>query len=100
MMNGNLNVGNSDVVNGSTLRAALSFDPKDSRELMVKVAISPVDNLGARTNMYAEAKSWDFDEYVQAAHDTWQRELSRIDTCVDATQHDERRGWSLYEYQF
>ena len=79
MMNGNLNVGNSDVVNGRTLRAALSFDPKDSRELMVKVAISPVDNLGARTNMYAEAKSWDFDSYVKAAHDTWQRELSRID---------------------
>ena len=79
LMNGNLNVGNSDVVNGRTLRAALSFDPKDNRELMVKVAISPVDNLGARTNMYAEAKSWDFDGYVKAAHDTWQRELSRID---------------------
>ncbi len=79
LMNGNLNVGNSDVVNGRTLRAALSFDPKDSRELMVKVAISPVDNQGSRTNMYAEAKSWDFNGYVKAAHDVWQRELSRID---------------------
>ena len=79
LMNGDLNVGNSDVVNGGTLRAALSFDPADGRELMVKVAISPVDSEGARKNMLAEAQSWNFDEYVQAAHDAWQRELSRID---------------------
>ena len=79
LMNGELNVGNSDVVNGRTLRAALSFDPADGRELMVKVAISPVDSEGARKNMLAEAQSWNFDEYVQAAHDAWQRELSRID---------------------
>ena len=79
LMNGNLNVGKSDVVNGRCLRAALSFDPADSRELMVKVAISPIDNEGARKNMQAEAKSWRFDDYVQAAHDVWQRELSRID---------------------
>ena len=79
LMNGGLNVGNSDVVNGRTPRAALSFDPADGQELIVKVAISPVDNEGARKNMLAEATSWDFDGYVKAAHDTWQRELSRID---------------------
>ena len=79
LMNGELNVGNSDVVNGRTLRAALSFDPADGQELMVKVAISPVDNEGARKNMLAEAQSWDFEGYVKAAHDIWQRELSRID---------------------
>ena len=79
LMNGGLDVGNSDVVNGRTLRTALNFDPKDGNELIVKVAISPVDNEGARKNMLAEAQSWNFDEYVQAAHDAWQRELSRID---------------------
>ena len=79
LMNGGLNVGNSDVVNGRTLRAALSFDPKDGNELIVKVAISPVDNEGARKNMQAEAKSKRFEDYVQAAHDVWQHELSRID---------------------
>ena len=79
LMNGGLNVGKSDVVNGRTLRAALSFDPDDNQELIVKVAISPVDNDGARKNMLAEAESWNFDEYVQAAHDIWQKELSRID---------------------
>ena len=29
--------------------------------------------------MLVEAQSWDFDAYVKAAHDIWQRELSRID---------------------
>ena len=79
LMNGGLNVGESDVINGRTLRAALSFDPSDGSELTVKVAISPVDIDGARKNMLAEASSWRFDDYVQAAHDAWQKELSRID---------------------
>ena len=80
LMNGDLNIGkNSDVVNGRTLRAALRFDQSGGQELMVKVAISPVDIEGARKNMAAEASSWNFDEYVQAAHDAWQKELSRID---------------------
>ena len=79
LMNGSLNVGNSDVANGRTLRAALSFKAEKGNELTVKVSISPVDGDGARKNMQAEAKSWKFDEYVQAAHDVWQKELSRID---------------------
>ena len=79
LMNGNLNVGSSDVVNGKTLRAALSFDPADGQQITVKVAISPVDSEGARKNMLAEAPSWNFDDYVKAAHDIWKRELSRID---------------------
>ena len=79
LMNGSLNVGNSDVVNGRTLRAALTFDPQDSEELMVKVAISPVEYLGAGKNMLFEAPHWSFDDYVKTAHDVWQRELGRID---------------------
>ena len=79
MMNGGLNVGNCGVVNGRTLRAALSFDSSEGQELTVKVSISPVDSEGARKNMKAEATSWNFDTYVQQAHDVWQKELSRID---------------------
>ena len=79
LMNGDLNVGKSDVVNGRNLRAAFRFGQEGGQELMVKVAISPVDIEGARKNMQAEATSWNFDDYVQAAHDAWQKELSRID---------------------
>jgi len=79
LMNGKLNVGHSDVVNGRTLRAALDFNAEDGNELIIKVAISPVDNDGARKNMAVEAQGWNFDDYTKAAHDIWQKELSRID---------------------
>ena len=78
-MDGGRNAGKSDVINGRSLRAALSFNPNEGNELMVRVAISPVDINGARKNMQAEAQSWDFNYYTRQAHDTWQRELSRID---------------------
>lgn len=84
LMDGRRNVGGSPVVNGRSLRGALSFDPADGRELTVKVAISPVDNLGARKNMKAEAQSWNFNDYTQAAHNAWEKALACID--VDGTQ--------------
>ena len=83
LMDGARNAGKSEVVNGRCLRTALSFNPEEGQQLTVKVAISPVDNEGARKNMLAEATSWQFDDYVKAAHDIWQCELSRID--VDGT---------------
>lgn len=79
LMDGSRNAGKSDVVNGRTLRCALSFSPADSRHLTVKVAISPVDVEGARKNMKAEASSWQFDAYTKAAHDCWEHELKRIE---------------------
>lgn len=79
MMDGGRSVGKSDVINGRTLRAALSFDAAQGKDLMVKVAISAVDNDGARKNMKAEAQSWDFGYYTKAAHDAWEKELATID---------------------
>ena len=79
MMDGSRSVGKSDVINGRTLRAALSFDAAQGKDLMVKVAISAVDNDSARKNMKAEAQSWDFGYYTKAAHDAWEKELATID---------------------
>ena len=87
LMDGGRNVGKSDVVNGRALRGALTFDADESQELTVKVAISPVDSEGARLNMKAEASSWNFDYYVQAAHDIWQKELA----CIDIEGTDEQK---------
>lgn len=87
MMDGERNAGKSDVVNGRNLRAALRFDAQEGQQLMVKVAISPVDISGAEKNMSAEASSWDFSHYTQAAHDAWQKELS----CIDIEATDEQK---------
>ena len=78
LMDGGRNAGGSDVVNGRTLRAALRF-PNNKKDVLAKVAISPVDNDGACENMKAEAQSWDFNYYTRAAHDAWEKELSTID---------------------
>ena len=78
LMDGGRNAGGSDVINGRTLRAALRF-PNNNKEVLAKVAISAVDNEGARKNMKAEAQSFDFSYYTRAAHDAWEKELSTID---------------------
>ena len=78
LMDGGRNAGGSDVINGRTLRAALRF-PNNKKDVLAKVAISAVDNDGARKNMKAEAQSFDFNYYTKAAHDAWEKELSTID---------------------
>lgn len=78
LMDGGRNAAGSDVVNGRTLRAALRF-PNNINNVLAKVSISAVDNDGARLNMKAEAASWDYEYYVKAAHDAWERELATID---------------------
>jgi len=83
LMDGIRNAGESPVVNGRALRAALEFDPGSDGAVMVKVAISAVDAQGARNNMASEAQSWDFDSYRNAAHECWKDALSLID--IDGT---------------
>ena len=79
LMDGQRDLGRSDVANGRALRATLTFDAHKGQQLMVKVAISPIDNLGAQRNMQAEAGSWNFSYYKERAREAWQHELSRID---------------------
>lgn len=74
------------VVNGSGLKALLDFDPKGGQELKVKVAISPVSIENARQNMQAEATSWDFQSYVDACDQAWDKLLSRVD--VEGSEED------------
>ena len=51
----------------------------DGKPLLVKVAISAVDEEGAHKNMVAEMPGWDFDHYKTAAAAAWDKELSEID---------------------
>lgn len=79
MMDGKRSLDDVDVMNGRSLKALLQFDSTNKEPLMVKVSISAVDSKGARDNMNAEAKSWNFNYYTKQAHDVWEHELSRID---------------------
>jgi putative alpha-1,2-mannosidase len=55
------------------------FDPKESRPLLLKVAISFVSVEGARKNLEAELPGWDFDKVRADAKAAWNKELSKIE---------------------
>ncbi len=59
--------------------ASFEFDINDGKPLIVKVAISSVDIVGALLNMKAEAPHWDFEKYKLDAEQVWNKELSKIE---------------------
>lgn len=72
----------TDAVEGKTLscensRVVLDFG--NATEVMAQVALSPVDREGAKNNLAAELKDWNFEAVKAAAREAWNRELGRIE---------------------
>ena len=80
------NACDAPVINGDNIHAYIDFDNAGGRDLIVKVAISPVSVANARENMTAEAASWDFASYRAAADRQWEEYLSRIE--VEGSDRD------------
>lgn len=59
-------------------RAHLAFEPLGGEPLLVKVALSYVDESGALSNLEAEAPGWDFDGVRARAGFAWESELSKV----------------------
>ena len=51
----------------------------NTKPLLVKVALSPVNIDKAKLNMQAELAGWNFDAAVKSADEAWNRELARIE---------------------
>ncbi len=68
-----------DVVKSTNLLVVLLFDTTKAEEVLAKVGISSVDNLGAKQNLEKEIPNWNFTEVKKAAAQLWQKELSKID---------------------
>lgn len=60
------------------LLAVLTFDTKNDKEVLAKVGISHVDYDGAKRNLEAEIKGWDFDATRGATKKLWEKELNQI----------------------
>ena len=60
-------------------KAFFQFNLDKNEKLLVKVALSSVSEEGAKKNMDSELPHWDFEKVKQAAHDAWQKELSKIE---------------------
>ncbi len=61
----------------TAIKAAFNFGISD-KPLMAQVAISSVDIEGARKNLEAELKTWDFEAVKKAGQDKWSKQLSKI----------------------
>lgn len=78
LYDGNRMYENTPVINGTELRGLFCFDKKWNKELICKVALSPVSIENARLNMATEVPGWDFEYIARVAETSWEKELKKI----------------------
>ncbi len=76
---------------GKHLGFYAEFPAQAGEQILLKAGISFVSISGARKNLRAEIKGWDFDGVRNSARETWQRELSRI--TVKGGTHEQRTAF-------
>ena len=74
---------NAPIANNAELKIVMNFDKNNDKPLIVKVGISSVSAEGAKENLAAEIKDFDFDNIAAVAYQAWNKELSCID--IDGT---------------
>jgi predicted alpha-1,2-mannosidase len=72
---------------GAAVGAFVTYNTTNNEEILVKVGMSYVSMEGARKNVEAEIRGWDFDNVKNEAKKTWNSELSRI-SVSGATEAD------------
>jgi len=61
-------------------KAFLTFKEKGkNNQVLAKVGISMVNCAGAKNNLLSEIKDWNFDAVRKNAHNTWNKELAKIE---------------------
>jgi predicted alpha-1,2-mannosidase len=75
-------------VRGKRVKAVLHFDEAGGAPLLARCGISAVDVAGARANLAAEARGWDFDAVRRAAARRWAEQLGAI--AVEGGSADQR----------
>ena len=64
--------------NAMLTAGAFEFDVKKGEQIFVKVAISGVDEEGAKKNMQAELPHWNFNKVRTDCEAMWNQELNKI----------------------
>ncbi len=81
---------------GVNIKAAVMFDTKKKRELIVKIALSSVSIEGARNNLRTEAPEWNFETIRERTQKQWNKELSKIDIRGGTKQQQRTFYSALY----
>jgi predicted alpha-1,2-mannosidase len=80
---------------GKNVKAAFSFS-SNRGPIEVKVALSAVSIEGARRNLVAELRGWNFGRTLQRAQAVWNRELNRIVATGGSTEQLKTFYTALY----
>lgn len=78
LANGDHRITGGPFINGTNLKAAFDFDTRDSKPILLKVALSAVSTASAKANLDAELQEWDFAQTVANASADWEKELGKI----------------------
>jgi predicted alpha-1,2-mannosidase len=73
--------------NHAELKMIMNFTKDNDKPLIVKVGISSVSAEGAKENLHAEIKDYDFDKIAVLAKESWNKELS----CIDAEGTEQQK---------
>ncbi len=65
-------------VAGKRVKAVLHYDDAGTAPIVIRTGISAVDVVGARANLAAEARHWDFDRYRADASKRWAPALAAV----------------------
>jgi predicted alpha-1,2-mannosidase len=76
------------LANHAELKLSLNFNKDNDKPLIIRVGISSVSSEGAKANLNAEIKDFDFDNIALKAGETWNKELSCID--IEGTEKQKR----------
>ena len=90
---------NAQEAGGKNVKAHFTFDTKKNKEVLVKVAISRVDFIGAEKNLKAELPDWDFNLIREKARLKWERELARI-SVEGGTEAQQRTFYTALYHTF
>jgi predicted alpha-1,2-mannosidase len=82
VVDGNLAIG--EKFKGKSIQTYLRFDNLEADEsLLIKVAISPVDEVGAKMNMTEELAHWNFEMVRTNVEKSWDEALQKIHVKTD-----------------
>ncbi|MCD4680066.1 MAG: GH92 family glycosyl hydrolase, partial [Bacteroidales bacterium] len=81
---------------GTNIKAFFKFNTNDEQQILVKVGISAVSEEGAWKNLNKENPGWDFDLIKDAAENTWNNELGKINVKGGSTEQQKIFYTALY----
>ncbi len=79
----NNELANTTSVSGKNTKVIVRFPTSDQEQVLVKFGFSSASNEGSAKSLALEASHNDFNSYRQAASDTWENELAKIQVESD-----------------